>query len=143
MQAWVQQHEGLVWWMGSLSLIFFLGSLLLLPWVVARIPRDYFVRPGRPLLRGRGRPVWRALGLALKNLLGVVFVLAGIAMLILPGQGILCIFVGLTLIDFPGKFRAECWLVTRRPIARALQWMRRHRGRPPLKLPGGNTRPGP
>jgi hypothetical protein len=38
-----------------------------------------------------------------KNALGVLFYLSGLAMLILPGQGLLTIFIGLVLLDFPRK----------------------------------------
>jgi drug/metabolite transporter (DMT)-like permease len=41
-----------------------------------------------------------------KNLLGVAFVLAGVMMLVLPGQGVLTIVVGAVLADFPASTRS-------------------------------------
>ena len=71
----------------------------------------------------------------LKNLGGYALVGAGVAMLVLPGQGLLTILIGLGLIDFPGKREFERWIVCRRPVGRALNWMRRRAHRPPLVLP--------
>jgi len=67
-----------------------------------------------------------------KNLLGCVIVLLGIAMLVLPGQGILTIVIGLVLINFPGKYRLERWIITRGPVLRAINLIRQRSGRQPL-----------
>jgi hypothetical protein len=79
-------------------------------------------------------PVLRGLLYGAKNVLGVIFLIAGLAMLALPGQGILTIVIGLALLDFPGKFALERWLVTRKAVLNSINWMRRKRGRPPLIL---------
>jgi hypothetical protein len=71
----------------------------------------------------------------LKNALGIVLVVAGLVMLIVPGQGLLTIAVGLMLIDFPGKYRLERWLATRRPVWRSINWLRKRAGRAPLSRP--------
>jgi hypothetical protein len=52
-----------------------------------------------------------------------------------PGQGLLTIAVGLILLDFPGKFRLERWLATRRSVWRSLNWLRRRAGSKPLQMP--------
>ena len=36
--------------------------------------------------------------------------------IVLPGRGLLSIVVGIVLLNFPGKFRLERWLVSRRPV---------------------------
>jgi hypothetical protein len=41
----------------------------------------------------------------------------------------------MTLIDFPGKFRFERWLVAREPVRQSINWLRNRAGRPPLELP--------
>ena len=66
----------------------------------------------------------------------VVLVLAGLIMLVVPGQGLLTLAVGLVLVDFPGKYRLERWLVTRPPVWRAINWLRKRAGREPLERPG-------
>jgi hypothetical protein len=70
-----------------------------------------------------------------KNLLGALLVLAGLAMLVLPGQGILTILLGLAFLDLPGKRRAELWLVSRPPVLAAVNRLRLRAGREPLQLP--------
>ena len=55
-------------------------------------------------------------------------------MLVLPGQGILTILVGFTLLDFPGKFRLQRWIVTRRGVLESINWVRKKAGREPLAL---------
>lgn len=77
-------------------------------------------------------PMLRTAGLALKNVVGVLFLLAGIAMLVLPGQGVLTILIGLSLIDFPGKHRLEARLVRQRMVRHAIDSVRQRFGRPPL-----------
>jgi hypothetical protein len=117
------------------SVILFVLSAAGIPWFVARVPTDYF--SGRELAQMHIAPAprspWRMLGRVLKNLLGLVLVLAGIAMLFLPGQGLLTIFVGLLLLEFPGKRRLERRLIGWGPIYRAINGLRRRAGRPPLE----------
>ena len=44
MPEWIPVSETTLWWMGVVSVLTFVGSLVVLPFVVARIPADYFVR---------------------------------------------------------------------------------------------------
>ncbi|NIV30742.1 MAG: hypothetical protein GWN58_14950, partial [Anaerolineae bacterium] len=73
-------------------------------------------------------PVMGLVVLVLKNLLGLVLLVAGVAMLVLPGQGLLTIVIALTLLNFPGKYHLERWVVSRPPVYRAINWIRRRRG---------------
>jgi hypothetical protein len=117
------------------SVVLFVLSAAGIPWFVARVPTDYFSR--RELERMHIRPVprspWKIVGRVLKNLLGLTLVVAGIAMVFLPGQGLLTIFVGLLLLEFPGKRRLERRLIGWGPIYRAINGLRRRAGRPPLE----------
>ncbi|MEN6404873.1 MAG: PGPGW domain-containing protein [Thermoguttaceae bacterium] len=135
MLEWLQSHEILLGWLGAVSVLMFVGSLILVPWLVIRIPPDYFVHRRRWLDRHSGRhPLVRVLLLAAKNLLGVILVLAGVAMLVLPGQGILTILIGLMCIDFPGKFALEKRLANQPPILAAMNWIRTKAGRETLAV---------
>jgi hypothetical protein len=67
-----------------------------------------------------------------KNLAGVTLLAAGLVMLLTPGQGLLTIVVGITLINFPGKMRFERWLATRPPVWRSINWLRERAGRDDL-----------
>ncbi len=77
--------------------------------------------------------------LVVKNVCGVVVVLAGVVMLVLPGQGMLTIVLGIMLLNFPGKYRLERRVARMRPVARSINWMRARAGHPPLKV--GYVRP--
>jgi len=135
MREWVRGHEELLWWLGVASLVAFVGTLLLVPVLVRRMPADYFVRE-RPPRHGR-HPVLRIVLRVLKNLLAAILLAAGFAMLFLPGQGVLTMLLGLSLLDFPGKRRLEIRLVAMPRVYRVIRWIRRRGGRPPLELPGG------
>ncbi len=127
---WLQSHSGLLGWMFVLSLGSLLLTVLLLPVFVVRLPADHFVVARREVGEHRGVGRWIArLG---KNLLGIVFVLAGVAMLVLPGQGLLTILIGLLLLEFPGKRALERKLVRRPAILNFLNAMRARREQPPL-----------
>ena len=71
----------------------------------------------------------------LKNLLGAVLVALGVVMLFTPGQGILTLLAGLLLMNFPGKYRLECWLVQRPGVLRGMNWLRERHGEPPFESP--------
>jgi hypothetical protein len=70
-----------------------------------------------------------------KNLFGVALVLLGIIMLVLPGQGVLSIILGLSLVDFPGRRALQCKLIRRPKVIDSINWIRKKFHRPPLKMP--------
>lgn len=112
------------------SVLLFVLSVLAIPHSVARIPSTYFLpRDRRP--QGARRTTAFHVG---KNVLGVVLLALGVAMLVLPGQGLLTIIVALVLIDFPGKRRLLRRLVSRPRVRQALNHMRERAGKPPLEL---------
>jgi hypothetical protein len=128
-------NESLTWWLAAVSVVSFLGSLLLVPFIAVRIPRDYFVEPRRRVdAWGSRNVIVRAIVVTLKNLLGFVLILAGLAMLVLPGQGLLTMLIGLMAMNFPGKYRLERFLVSRGPVLRSINWIRRRCGVAPLVL---------
>lgn len=123
---WLAPYQQLLLWAGAASLLIFTLSLLSLPWLVAQIPKDYFLAKTRP--RG-DRSIIKLLA---KNLIGYGLILAGILMLLLPGQGILTIVTGLLLIDYPGKFRLERRIARQPAILKSLNWLRAKAQKPPL-----------
>jgi hypothetical protein len=119
---------------GSSVGLFVIG-VLSVPFVIARLPEDYFVRDDKSSGAEQSGPaVKHAILKPLRNVLGVLLVLAGVAMLVLPGQGVLAILLGLSLIDFPGKRRLLLKLMRRRTIERVVNGIRRRAHKPPLKL---------
>lgn len=113
---------------GVLSLLAFVATAVLVPLALVRMPRDYFLREPGP----RRIPL---VLVVLKNVLGVVLVLVGIAMLVLPGQGLITIALGLGLVDFPGRRRFELAVIGRPAVLRSINALRRKVGREPLHLP--------
>jgi hypothetical protein len=136
MFEWLQNHEALLTWLGVFSVVMFVGTLLAVPWLAVRIPADYFRHHrGFFQLAETAHPLLHVLAAILKNLAGVVFIVLGLAMLVLPGQGILTILFGLVFLDFPGKFSLETRFVRVPVVHRAIDWMRKKAGVPPLDLP--------
>lgn len=137
---WFQAHDTVLWWLGGVSVVTFVGTLVAVPIMVIRIPYNYFSQPERQttLVYRYGVVVGTSL-LILKNLLGIVLLFAGIAMLVLPGQGLLTIFVSLTLLNFPGKYRLERWVISQGVVFRSINWIRRRRGYRPLEAKKRNA----
>jgi hypothetical protein len=128
-------NETLLLWLGIVSLVSFVASLFLIPFLVVRIPVDYFSETKRqPSAWAKQHVIVRWIIKLVKNLLGVVFILLGLAMLVLPGQGLLTLLIGVLLLNFPGKYRFERWLIQRPSIFRAVAWLRQRAGREQLEI---------
>ncbi len=111
-------------------------SLWAARWYVLRLPSNYFSRGYRPTDTWRDQHPALRIGLkVLKNVVGAVLLIAGLVMLLTPGQGILAILIGLSLVDFPGKRQLERRLVARPGIIRFLNMVRRPAGKPPFEAP--------
>ena len=134
--GWLGNHQVLFQTLGLVSLAMFVVSLVVFPLIVANLPADYFVRDKRdPAHQTRRHPLlWFGVTVA-KNIVGLALILAGIAMLVLPGQGILTILMGLALTNFPGKFTLERRLVSRPSVSRALNRIRRFARKIDLDIP--------
>ena len=132
MIGWIEAHKAWFAWLAVLSAATLVASALFIPWLVVRVPADYFSRAEAHVPWADKHPIVRALLLIAKNVFGLILVVLGILMLILPGQGILTIVAGIALIDFPGRHRLVHWLVSRGPVLRSMNWMRRRAGREDL-----------
>jgi hypothetical protein len=116
------------------SVVGFVGTLIAIPWILVKLRADYFdVRVPRPFMRGR-HPVLRLFAVVAKNLLGAAFLVAGIAMLVLPGQGVLTILMGLSLMDFPKKRLLEAKLIGQPLLFSRINRLRARFGKPPFVL---------
>ena len=123
----LESYEGLAVGLTLFSMLCFAGSVMAIPVLVARAPVDYFAREQathqRPL-------VWRVV----RNLFGASLLMLGVLMLVLPGQGLLTIFVSLTFLDLPGKQRLMRELAHQEGVVKALQWLRERAHKPPFDL---------
>lgn len=136
MPDWISHNENLLWWIGAAGVLTMLLTAIAIPLVVSRLPADYLVndQAGRDGSESGNRA--RRIGLVIvKNFFGWLMILAGIVMLIAPGQGLMAIFVGLTLINFPGKRRLLRALLRRPAIYRFANWIRAKCGVARMKSP--------
>ena len=123
----------LLTWLGTLSFVTFLGSLLVVPWLIFRMSPDYFIRHRLEVIERQQRhPVVTVVLFCLRNGVGLVLLAAGIAMLILPGQGVLTMLVGFSLMDLPGKHRLLEKVVGNKKVRQSLNWIRRKGGKEDL-----------
>lgn len=133
----IQAHKAAMMWIAGASLLAFVATLIAVPWLIVRLPSDYFAHGRRPRKQWADRhPLVRKALLAAKNLLGYLLIVAGVAMLVLPGQGVLTMLLGFIMVDLPGKYRFERWLVARPLVLRSINMLRRRAGREPLILDG-------
>lgn len=59
-----------------------------------------------------------------KIIAGVFLLVCGLAMLVLPGQGLITIVIALSLLPFPGKHTLEQKLLSRKSLRSTLNWIR-------------------
>lgn len=118
------------------SLVTFIASLIIIPWIITRLPADYFVDEQRHISKAHNKHPLAYFAIRIfKNLVGGILVLAGILMLVLPGQGILTIFVGLGIADFPGKFKLLRRIAQQPSVYNAMNWIREKAAIEPLEKP--------
>ncbi len=127
MLEWVEQHREWFIWLSIASVVFFVGSLIAVGVVVVRMPVDRFAKKEKAPKGNLAMRIGR-------NVLGWVLILAGLAMLVLPGQGLLVLLIGIMLADFPGKVRLERWIVSRGKVLKTINKFRKKFGRPPLQM---------
>ncbi len=133
---WFDAHQAVAWGLVGGSLATCVVTPLVAGWLVVRLPADYFTGEHRGKAGWWQRRPWlRPIVVVGKNLAGALLVLAGIVMLVAPGQGLLTIVAGLLLVNFPGKYRLERWLATRKAVWRSINWLRQRMQREPLQRP--------
>ena len=119
-------------WFAVSSVFMFVGTLIAIPVILMRLPADYFdIRIPRPWMENH-HPILRLIGHIVKNVVGAIFLFAGFLMLFLPGQGVLTMLIGLSLIEFPGKRRVEAKIVGQSTVLSTINAMRAKFDKPPL-----------
>jgi hypothetical protein len=121
-------------WLAFSSVALFVGTLIAIPLILVRLPSNYFDSDYPHSWMCNHHPVLRVLGHLIKNVLGLIFVLAGFAMLFLPGQGLLTMLIGISLLDFPGKRALERKLIGQPMILSTINRMREKFGTAPLVI---------
>ena len=118
-------------WLGIVSSVIFLVSLLSIGRLVSLIPSDYFINRKESKFK-LNYPVAWLVSAVIKNIFGYILILGGILMLILPGQGLITIFIGLMLSNYPGKYKIEKKIIATPKILKSINWLRKKSNEPPL-----------
>jgi hypothetical protein len=135
MLEWIGLSQTAAVWIAIVSTGMLIAALIAVPLLIVRIPDDYFAHPRRAgAVWNRKRPWFRWVWLIAKNALGGALFVAGALMLVLPGQGLLTLLIAVALLDFPGKFRLQRWIATRRGVIDSINWIRKKAGKQPLTL---------
>ena len=128
-----ETYRSLIIWFGSVSFFIFLFSLLTIKWLVALIPEDYFINKKVSRIRSTNPLMWYII-LIIKNVIGYSLILGGIMMLVLPGQGLFTIIIGLMLSNYPGKYSIERKFIAIPSVLKSINWLRKKSNKPPLNL---------
>jgi hypothetical protein len=130
---WLEEHAALSSLIAVGSIVFVIVSLWAVHRFLVTIPPDYFQHDHKRLDRWRdGHPALRYSVLFGKNALGAVLVLLGLVMIFTPGQGVLSILMGLSLLDIPGKRKFERKLIQQEGVLKVVNHLRARRSKPPL-----------
>ena len=125
-------------WLTVLSLASVAGiaiTVLAIPPLIAGLSPRYFIDPPNP-----GDWTLRRVG---RHALGAVLVVAGLTMLLLPGQGVLTLVAAFLLLDVPGKHAILRKIATQPKIRKALGAIRERAEVPPLVFHSDDSADGP
>ena len=135
--AWSSMNSDLLFLLGSLSIFILIISVFMMVVIISFLPEDYFKSENRNLIsrvQNSRYPLLKLLVLITKNFFGILLLLSGILMLVLPGQGILTIITGLVFIDYPGKYKFERKLLRQKGVINSINWIRSRLNKPSLKV---------
>jgi hypothetical protein len=110
---------------------------LAVPLIIISLPPQYLSEEKDRLSEIQSS--WRWPYLVVKNIIGAMLLLASVAMLILPGQGVLTLAIGLDLMNFPGKRSLIRRLIRLSRVHRAINRWRASAHRARLDPPVGQT----
>lgn len=121
-----------LWWLGGVGTLLFACTLVLAPWLIARLPTDHFITDRQPDAR---HPAQRLALLVVRNTLAAIALVLGLIMLVTPGPGVVMLVLALSISHFPGRHRLIQRLATQPTVFDTLNWLRRRRNRPPFARP--------
>ncbi len=137
MIEWLSQFwESMTWSriiLGTVLLILqIIISYAAIIFVMVKLPADYFSSTYAKNQNTNSPFLIRWGGAILKNLIGVLLIIAGIIMIVTPGPGGLTILLGLIMMDIPGKRPLEAKLIQKPPVLSAINKLRARYGKTPL-----------
>ncbi len=125
---YIKSHEDLIFILTIVTIITFIGSLIIIPIVIIHLSPDYFSHKRESLYQYK-HPFIRYTVLILKNLLGYVLFILGFIMLFIPGQGLLSMGLGVFLMNFPGKKSVEYKIFSNKKVKKVINLVRKRAGR--------------
>ena len=128
------RYQQEIWMLGVASAAMLVISAALIPYLIVRLPADFYAESNHRQRIFQDHRGLRIVFLTVKNTLGGLMLVAGVLMLVLPGQGILTILAALALLDFPGKRALEMRILHRPALMKSINWLRRRAGRKPLSF---------
>lgn len=129
---WIENNQLLLGSIAGLSTVLLLLTIVATPRLVSKLPSDYFyTRPSQ----AKNRSIASLVLLSTRSVFGMLLVLLGLTLMIIPGPGLITLLIGLSLAEFPGKRRLLKYIATRPSVFRSLNWMRKRHGQEPFKLP--------
>lgn len=131
-EAWASLTLGRVLFGAATFLITLAATLLIAGIVIVKIPANYFSSHYQHDFLPNSSWLTRWGAVIAKNLVGFLLIIAGLIMLVGPGQGILTILIGLIMMDIPGKRPLEARIIKRPAILAALNRFRARYDKPPL-----------
>tara|TARA_B100000965_G_scaffold179691_1_gene149856 strand:- start:598 stop:1053 length:456 start_codon:yes stop_codon:yes gene_type:complete len=129
----ILNYKNFILWLGSISFLVFIFSLISIKWLVALIPNDYFIEDKRNKYQSSYPLTW-LISIIIKNIVGYILIIGGILMLVLPGQGLFTIIIGLMLSNYPGKYFIERKFIAIPSVLKTINWLRKKSNKPPLKV---------
>lgn len=91
---------------------------------------NFFIR----LIEKEEQPFRLTVFAVVKNGFGLFLLIAGILMLVLPGQGILTVLISLLFLDFPGRRKLILKILSSEKTEQALNRIRRKFGKKPFNF---------
>ena len=121
-------------WLGLISLLMAAVSVVVVPVIIIYLPSGY-LKEKEDENPSHISSYRRVPYLVVKNGLGGILAIAGVAMLILPGQGLITLAIGLGLMNFPGKRHLIHRLLGQPKMLNTINRLRKRAHRPPLEAP--------
>jgi hypothetical protein len=133
MGEWVSK-ETLIW-VSTFSGVGLVAAAIIIPWLIVRMPEDFFSHPQRYNWLGRKPASVRIPIRILKNLLAIALVIVGIVLFLTPASGLFPILLGVVLADVPGKLKLQRWILCRKTVRKSMNWLRGKFHRRPVQMP--------
>lgn len=135
MEQWISKDTLI--WVSSLSGVGLLVFAIVTPWLIVRMPEDFFSNPQRYNWLNRKPAMIRVPIRILKNMLALALVIVGVIMFLTPASGLFPMLLGVVLADVPGKLKLQRWILCRTTIRKSITWLRRKFHRKPVQMPSG------